>query len=49
MFNRSPFNIEPPPSVPDDCDIKVSYNCLSEEYHYRCLGDAGHHLGYWCK
>ena len=35
--------------LPADCDINVSYNCLSKEYHYRCISDAGHHLGYWCK
>ena len=28
--------------LPPDCDINVSYNCLSEEYHYRCIGEAGH-------
>ena len=41
-----------PPSLcelPDDCNINVSYNCLPEEYHYSCIDNAGHHLGYWCK
>ena len=27
----------------------VSYNCLSEEFHYSYIDNAGHHLGYWCK
>jgi len=35
--------------LPSDCDINVSYNCLSEEFHYSCIDNAGHHLGYWCK
>ena len=33
----------------NNCDIKVSYNCLPEEYHYNCLEDIGKHMGYWCK
>ena len=35
--------------LPNNCDIKISYNCLEKEYHYQCIDDAGHHLGYWCK
>jgi len=35
--------------LPEDCDINVSYNCLTRDYHFSCIEDAGHHLGYWCK
>ena len=35
--------------LPSDCDINVPYNCLSEEFHYSCIDNAGHHLGYSCK
>ena len=35
--------------LPTECDINISYNCLSEEYHYSCIEDPGHHLGFWCK
>jgi len=32
MFNRSPFNIEPPPSVPDDCDIVFVGDMFSSDH-----------------
>ena len=37
------------PSVcefPSDCDINIPYNGLSEEYHFKCIGEANYNQGY---